>query len=588
MKKGILLIICLMLLASAVLPVMAAGSAYMGLSASAPTVYRGDTFTVSVNLTNDQAVGRGAIVLNYDTSVFEFVGGSCNVSGATLAEVSAGRKGGVFALAENRVVSGTIFTIQMQVKPGAAFGSYTISGTPSMDVPCGAGSVVITVDCNHSFGAFQNVDATQHQRVCSVCNQVEKSGHTWDSGTVKVAATCQSTGVKSYRCTGCGLTREETVPVSNEHKYADWVKVDDNSHKGTCSVCGKSGSFGHTWEVAEVLKDATCTVAGSQNMACAFCTAEKTETVPMTEHTYSAFTSVDDRNHVHSCTGCGKKETLPHGYSEGYGYDVNEHYRVCDGCGHTKDPAAHVPGPEATEDTPQLCTVCGRILKPAKNHVHNFAGILSMDQNGHWYGCDGCDEQNGLKFHVFDSDCDDSCDVCGYVRIPPHSFSPELTADEKGHWYPCTGCGEKKAYTAHTPGEEASIKAAQVCTVCGYEMVSRVEHDHSFDTVLHYHECVCGDRTEASEEGSCPVCGEDAGVGLGRFPWWILCVLEAVIIAALILLPILRKKKQEEPMQVTEDPEPESEQAAEDEQEQRTEPEQQTEPEQPQEPTEEL
>lgn len=58
MKKGILLIICLMLLASAVLPVMAAGSAYMGLSASAPTVYRGDTFTVSVNLTNDQAVGQ--------------------------------------------------------------------------------------------------------------------------------------------------------------------------------------------------------------------------------------------------------------------------------------------------------------------------------------------------------------------------------------------------------------------------------------------------------------------------------------------------------------------------------------------------
>ena len=40
MKKGVLLILCLMLLAAAVLPVMAAGSAYMGLSASAATVYR--------------------------------------------------------------------------------------------------------------------------------------------------------------------------------------------------------------------------------------------------------------------------------------------------------------------------------------------------------------------------------------------------------------------------------------------------------------------------------------------------------------------------------------------------------------------
>ena len=507
-------------------------------------------------------VGRGAIVLSYDTSVFEFVGGSCNVSGATLAEVSAGRNGGVFALAENRVVSGTIFTIQMKVKSGAAFGSYTISGTASMDIPCGAGSTSVTVACKHSYGAFESVDAANHQHTCSICSNVEKGNHTWNSGTVKVAATCKSTGVKTFKCTGCGLTKEEIIPVSSEHKYTDWVKVDDNSHKGTCSVCGKSGSFAHTWEVVEVTKEATCTATGSQDMACAFCDAEKTETIPVTEHAYTAFESVDEKTHTHTCTGCGKVETLAHAYSNQYGYDVNEHYLICDGCGHTKDPAAHAPGPEATMDTPQTCTVCGRVLKPAGNHVHNYSDALSMDQSGHWYGCDGCDEQSGLKFHVYDDDCDESCNVCGYERIPPHSFGTELVSDEKGHWYPCAGCGEKKEYAAHMPGEEASIRAAQTCTVCAYELAPRVEHEHSFDTMLHYHECVCGEMTEVTDGENCPVCAADVGMRLRNFPWWILCILEAVVIAVLALLPILRKKKQAEP-ETEQKPEPEQEQKSE-------------------------
>ena len=536
MKRGVLLLFCLVMLMATALPVLAAGSAYMGLSASGSTLYRGDTFTVSVNLSNDQVVGRGAIVLNYDSSAFEFIGGSCNVSGATLAEVSAGRNGGVFALAENRVVSGTIFTIQMRVKSGAAFGSYTISGTASMDVPCGAGSTTVSVACKHSYGAFQKVDANQHQHTCSICKEVEKANHTWNSGTVKVAATCKSTGIRVFKCTGCGLTREETIPVSSQHTYAQWVNVNENAHKGTCSVCGKSGEFAHSWKEKEVTKVATCTEAGSRIVTCTSCDAEKTEVVPVAEHSYTAFALVDEKSHSHSCTGCGKEEILSHTYSDRYGYDVNEHYLICDGCGHTKDPAAHIPGPEATKDTPQTCTVCGRVLKPAGNHVHNFAETLSMDQNGHWYGCDGCDEQSGLKFHVFENDCDDSCDTCGYVRIPPHSFASEWSADEKGHWNACAGCSEKAAYGAHVPGEEATLQAAQLCTVCAYELAPRLEHDHQFDGSSHSHACICGETQEFPEGEECPYCG-------GGFPWWILCLAEAIVIAGLAVLLVLRKRK---------------------------------------------
>ena len=544
MKRGSLLILCLLMLVAMVLPVLAAGSAYMGLSASAANLYRGDSFTITVSLTNDQKIGRGAIVLNYDASAFEFVGGSCNVSGATLAEVSAGRKGGVFALAEDRVVSGTIFTIQMKVKSNAAFGSYTISGTPSMEISCGAGNTTVKVACKHNFGAYENVDSSTHKHTCKICNEVEKGKHNWNSGTVKTAATCKSTGTKVYQCKDCKATKEETIPVSSDHPYTGWVKENDNAHKGTCSVCGKTASFAHTWKEVEVTKVATCTTTGSRNMECTFCDAKTTQEIPVADHSYTAFQTVDEKTHTHTCTGCGKEETLDHSYSDRYGYDVNEHYSVCDGCGHTKNPEAHTPGEPATEDTPQTCTVCGRVLKPAGNHVHNFAEELSMDANGHWYGCNGCDEQSGLKLHVYETDCDESCDVCGYIRIPTHAFDHELTTDALGHWYACTGCNEKMGYEAHVPGEEASLQAAQACTVCGVELAPRLTHDHSYDTQLHSHVCICGEQLDAENADVCSICSQDLGLKLRNFPWWILCILEAVAIAALVLLPILRKKKE--------------------------------------------
>ena len=144
MKKIISLLLCLVIMAASVIPVQAA---YMGLSASASSVNRGGSFSVYVSLSNDQECGYGGIVLNYDSSVFTMTGGSCSVSGATLAEVSPGRGGGVFALAENRVVSGTIFTINFTVNPNAPLGTYTISGSASMDIGCGAGSTSVTVTC---------------------------------------------------------------------------------------------------------------------------------------------------------------------------------------------------------------------------------------------------------------------------------------------------------------------------------------------------------------------------------------------------------------------------------------------------------
>ena len=238
MKRILIIFLCVLLTAATAMPVLAA-SASMSLSSSSGTLHRGDSFTVTVTLHNSEAIDRGGIVLKYDSSVFEITGGSCKVSGATLAEVSASRKGGVFALENAKVVSGTIFTINMKVKSDAPFGSYTISGSASMDISCSVSGTKVTVACAHSYGGYAAVNAASHQRSCSICGHEETSAHTWDAGTEKKKATCEETGLMAYSCTACGQTKEEEIPKSKNHKYKNWTSLDENTHQGKCSVCDK-------------------------------------------------------------------------------------------------------------------------------------------------------------------------------------------------------------------------------------------------------------------------------------------------------------------------------------------------------------
>lgn len=545
MKRIFMILLCLLLVCSMAMPVFAAGSAKMSLSASAKTLYRGDSFTVTVKLTNDQVVGRGGIVLKYDSSVFEFVGGSCSVSGATLAEVSAGRNGGVFALAENRVVSGNIFTINMKVKSNAPFGTYSISGSASMDISCSVSGTSVTVACKHSYKTFTAVDGSSHNRLCSICQVEETVPHNWNAGTVKTEATCKETGLMTYTCTDCGRTKDEVIEKSSDHKYRNWTRVNEQKHHGTCEVCGREVTVDHNWTVETVHKEATCTETGSQDMKCKLCGEAKTEEIPVTAHNYTAFQKVDDQNHSHSCIGCGKEEVLAHQYSGQLGHNANEHYQACDDCGAAKEAEAHVPGDAATKTKPQVCTVCGRVLKPALNHVHNYAAELTSDKDGHWYACDGCDERSGLQVHAFENDCDTTCDTCGYVRIPPHDFSDILSADSSGHYYACKGCGEKKEFAPHSPGEAASIRAAQTCAVCDYEIAARVNHPHEFtaDAAQHIHTCVCGETLPAADEDSCEICAADPMKQLEKFPWWIVCIAETVALIAMGVLLVMKKKK---------------------------------------------
>ena len=539
MKRIIAILLCVMLIGALAMPIAAAG-AHMSISSSNSTVHRGEAFELTVSLSNNEPVSNGAIILSYDTSVFELTGGNCTVSDATLAEVSAANGGGVFMLQNDAVVSGTIFTINMKVKSDAAFGTFSISGTPSLSIDCGISGTSVTVACQHSFGNSSKVDDSKHESKCTICGEKKQDAHTWNDGTVTKAPTCKDAGSKTVKCTACGAEKTETVPVTDKHTYGGWSNQGGSGHSHVCSVCGKEESSSHSWYTAQVLEEATCQTTGRKTIICDDCGASAEEEIPVADHTYGAPTEATAAGHTLKCTVCGTTTTAEHTFGETLEHDQQAHYYACQLCGYKKDQEEHNPGPKATEETDQICTDCNRVLKPKGKHQHEFVKEWSSDDKNHWHICVDCPVRDSELPHVFDNDCDADCNTCGLTRQVAHIVSPLVEFDETGHWYSCLICGEKQEFAAHVPGPEATISTNQTCTVCGFELAPAVPHDHVFDGngTVHFHKCACGLECETDAQ-TCSICAE----AHKTFPWWIVCIAEAVIFIVVILVLLLRKKK---------------------------------------------
>ena len=112
--------------------------------------------------------------------------------------------------------------------------------------------------------------------------------HVWNAGTVKTAATCAKAGTKVYTCTGCGQTKEETIPATGKHNMV--TKIDKAATCGAagsqhkeCSVCGKKDAATaipatgkHNFGEYTVTKAPTVLAAGVKTRTCKVC--GKTET----------------------------------------------------------------------------------------------------------------------------------------------------------------------------------------------------------------------------------------------------------------------------------------------------------------------
>lgn len=210
-------------------------------------------------------------------------------------------------------------------------------------------------DCNESYTETIKATGHQHTRLinqkeasceeegnsgdtfCEDCKQVIKAGnvinptgHNWNNGTVKKAATCESEGIEVYICKTCKKTKEETiVPTGHTKTEIRDKKVATCKEEGYtgdtyCVTCGKKLAVGkmiaktdHDWTITEI--PATCEQDGVRTYTCDICHTPKSEPIKAIGHSYGAWTTTKEATvsskaeHKRICSTCGKEEITTYG-----------------------------------------------------------------------------------------------------------------------------------------------------------------------------------------------------------------------------------------------------------------------------------
>ena len=124
-------------------------------------------------------------------------------------------------------------------------------------------------------------------------------------------------------------------------------------------------------------------------------------------------------------SSCGQGEHV-HDFKETWISDSVNHWKECS-CGEKTEVVAHTPGLDATENDPQVCTICNYVLKEALGHTHAFKetnqlteAVLGKDGEQllrcdcgeekkepthyyQWFECVNCSHKNPLRDEIKDS-----------------------------------------------------------------------------------------------------------------------------------------------------------------------------------------
>lgn len=398
---------------------------------------------------------------------------------------------------------------------------------------------------------------------CGVSESVPSAakGHNWDAGKLTREANCQQEGEMTYTCANCSGTKTEKLPMESTHDYSEWTTT-ATAHRRVCDDCLVQDSGSHSWK-EEITQKPTCKEAGSKKVYCTVCNYGGGETIALPQLTTHTYDSACDA----VCNVCEKEREIEHTFTKVWSKSYKGHWHECTKCGAEADFAKHIPGPAATEEKEQVCLTCGYVVMPKKNHGHSYGSEWTNDEVGHWHACTGCKEEKDYASHSFDDDCDSDCNTCGYKRENSHTYDQEgWQVSNFDHWNICSVCGEESKHEKHVPGPEATDEAAQVCTVCGYELSPILDHTHDFGTEYvkakdsHWLECACGElsvpESHAWDKGkenrddtitfTCTVCGAEKteAAPSSGFPWLtvLLVILAMICVGGIVVLVILLKR----------------------------------------------
>ena len=423
--------------------------------------------------------------MTYDASVFTFVEGSakCIASDAKNSSFqynsNAGAYVAFFQFESAKNFSGDMFQFTLRINDNAQVDkSASVSIAPSVrdnagNITCTAKNTAVSVACKHSYD--NSCDTT-----CNGCGAERSITHSWDSGKITKEATCTADGIKTYTCSVCKETKTEKVSAkghkytndcdtscntcgaerSIQHSYSTKWSSDGSKHWHACTVCGtKKDEAKHTPGAAATdSTPQTCTACGYVLQPALGHTHDFDDTWTKDEmgHWYACSScdevkSYQDHSYENdcdtSCDVCGYIRAAEHVYLEQWASDTNGHWHECSVCGDQLEMEPHVPGPEATENAPQICMVCGYELTPMVGHTHDHT--WAGDDTHHWKAC-ACGNIMDQAEHSWNE---------GVVTKEPTQDAPGVKT------YTCSVCGGEKTEqipaNAPTEGTEPPVSEPQ-------------------------------------------------------------------------------------------------------------------------------
>lgn len=316
--------------------------------------YQGDsssnmTISESARISGNTATGNGGGIYFKDKGTLTMNGGS--ITGNT-ATGTNGTGGGVHFNGNTFNISGNL-DISGNKKSGADNNVYlptnkyiTIAGALTGSNPIG-----VTTE--------KTPDASNYVLIASgYKNYAAPEKFIYENDSTPVSATSQNNSTA------------DLVVCKHNWNSTTW-RSDSFSHWHECSICkGKGDIAAHTYDQQVKTKayeksSATCLSGATYYMSCV-CGAKGADTFEIGDK--------DPDNHSGILNNDWKSN------------DTN-HWKEYSCCRAHAEEAAHTPGPAATEDAPQLCTVCSYELAPALAHTHVWGAWISNGDGTHTRTC---------------------------------------------------------------------------------------------------------------------------------------------------------------------------------------------------------
>lgn len=459
---------------------------------------------------------------------------------------------------------------------------YAIEGNWSTKETEGTSYLTLTAITSEvvTFGGLNYADAASGKVMWSddsfSAPGVVSSGKALLKATYQVAAnTPAGTYTVTYTSNGLGGddyttdTRTEVVTAkitvkgntpAHEHVWSEAWSKDATHHWHDCTAAGcdaanadKNGYAAHNYNKKVTTKDYLKTAANCTDAAVYYYSCE--------------------------CGAIGTKTftdgtALGHTPSTVWSEDATHHWHVCTTCNAELNKEAHKLGPEATETTPQTCTVCGYEIAPVLPHTHDYVEVVDgkylktaagCENDAVYYkSCSKCHEVGTETFTVADTalghsytaekvadqylkdaaGCETdavyfkSCARCGAKGTETFTVANSALghkggawqSDENGHWKLCerVNCGKRFSEAPHNGGTATCQEQAK-CEICGAAYGKLGEHNVDTtkwvsNSTQHFHKCLTkgcdyikdaadhsGGKATCQEKAKCDVCAAEYG-----------------------------------------------------------------------------